>query len=135
MIFFDTNILIYFTINQDAKKQELSKKLIKDAIKQNNFFISPLVMSEYIYILAKFKMLDVSREKIEFFNKISQGEISSNDVNEAYKLCSQNNFCRNINDTIHLKIAEQHCTKLITFDKDFKKLQSLTDLQIEILNA
>jgi len=104
VIFFDTNILIYFTINQDAKKQELSKKLIKDAIKQNNIFITPLVMSEYIYILAKFKILDASRDKIEFFNKISQGEIRSSDVSEAYRLCSQNNFCRNINDTIHLKL-------------------------------
>ncbi|MEA1956681.1 MAG: hypothetical protein U9N02_09360 [Campylobacterota bacterium] len=29
MIFFDTNILVYYTINQDEAKQKISKKLQK----------------------------------------------------------------------------------------------------------
>lgn len=45
----------------------------------------------------------------------------------------QINFFKNINDVIHLKFAEQHCNKLITFDRDFEKLKPYTFLEIDIL--
>jgi len=36
-------------------------------------------------------------------------------------------------DVIHLKFAELHCNKLVTFDSDFEKLKAYTHLEIEIL--
>lgn len=48
MIFFDTNVLVYYTINQDEDKQKLSERLIEEAIGDSIFFISPLVMTEYM---------------------------------------------------------------------------------------
>ena len=64
MIFFDTNVLVYYTINQDEEKQRRSKKLIEDAIVDGEFFISPLIMTEYIFVLSKLKILDENRDKI-----------------------------------------------------------------------
>ena len=63
MIYFDTNVLVYFSIDQDLKKQQIAAKLIKGAIKEEKFFISPLVLIEYIFVLAKLKILNEQKEK------------------------------------------------------------------------
>ncbi|UCH98738.1 MAG: PIN domain-containing protein [Candidatus Aminicenantes bacterium] len=61
--------------------------------------------------------------------------IDKNILKDAYALCKEINFCRNINDGIHLKVAEQYCNKLVTFDKDFKKFLNRTTIEIEILEG
>ncbi len=48
---------------------------------------------------------------------------------------SKKPICKNVNDVIHLKTAEKYCEKIITFDSDFKKLQPLTNIKIEIIRA
>lgn len=39
MIFFDTNLLIYSTVNLDDDKQKTSDRLIEAAIKEKNFMV------------------------------------------------------------------------------------------------
>lgn len=51
----------------------------------------------------------------------------------ACQICLELNFYKNINDAIHLKFAEQHCDKLITFDSDFNNLKKYTTVGIEVL--
>ncbi len=131
--FFDTNVLVYFTINQDQNKWELSQKTIYEALEEETFFISPMVLSEYIFILSKYKVQKRHKDKITFFAQYVQGNIDANRVVDAYSMCQKIDFCKNINDVIHLKIAEEYCKKLVTFDSDFKKLQKFTELEIEIL--
>ena len=133
MIFFDTNVLVYYTINQDEEKQKRSKKLIEDAIVDGEFFISPLIMMEYIFVLSKLKILDENRDKILFFSKFIEGNISTIETMEAYKICQESQCCKNINDVVHLIVAQQYCNKLLTYDNDFKKLQKYTNIEIEIL--
>ncbi len=41
-------------------------------------------------------------------------------------------FC---NDAIHMKYAERYCSKIVTFDNDFKKFEDSTGTMIEILMA
>ena len=133
MIFFDTNVLVYYTVNQDKNKQRLSEKLIEEAIRDDCFFISPLVMTEYIFILSKLKIRDENSDKISFFNKFVKGTISNIEITEAYKICQKIDFCRNINDAIHLVVAQKYCHKLITFDSDFKRFKEFTNINIEVL--
>lgn len=133
MIFFDTNVLVYATINQGDEKLALAEKVIEDAIEHNRFVISPLVMSEYIFILSKLKIVDRHHEDIQLYTKYTQGTIDGDILSTAYNLCREIDFCKNVNDVIHLKIAEKYCTKLVTFDSDFKKLKKYTDVEIEIL--
>ena len=133
MTFFDTNVLIYATVNQGDERLVLSEQVIEDAIVHNRFVVSPLVMSEYIFILSKLKIVDRHHEDIALYTKYIQGAIDGDILLPSYDLCREIDFCKNINDIMHLKIAEQYCTKLLTFDTDFKKLQKYTDIEIEIL--
>lgn len=133
MIFFDTNILVYQAINQNLIKQQKATSLIEKAIDESNFFISPLVLSEFIFVLAKLKIIDEQKEKIELYKNFSCENIDITSIYEAYNLCIKNQICKNINDVIHLKTAEKYCEKIITFDSDFKKLQALTNIEIEII--
>ena len=133
MTFFDTNVLIYFTINQDQDKWELSKKYIYEALDEEKFFISPMVLSEYIFILSKYKIQKQHQDKVTFFAQYIEGSIDASRVKDAYTSCQEIDFCKNINDVIHLKVAEEYCSKLVTFDSDFKKLEKYTELEIEIL--
>jgi predicted nucleic acid-binding protein len=55
-------------------------------------------------------------------------------VLEAYDLCFETNRLRCINDAIHLKFAEKYGSKLITFDRDFKKFRPYANIEIEILD-
>lgn len=133
MTFFDTNILVYFTIDQDSHKLNLARRYIYEALEADIFFISPMVLSEYIFVLSKYKIQNQHQDKIVFFTQYVEGSIGSDIVTQAYKLCQEINFCKNINDVIHLKIAEQYCDKFVTFDSDFKKLKNHTKLDIEII--
>jgi len=131
--FFDTNVLVYFTINQDEYKLATAQKHIYDAIKNDSFVISPMVISEYIFILSKYKIVKQHQDKVDFFSTYIQGSIDKEMTMQAYELCQKIDFCKNINDVLHLKIAEQHCERLATFDSDFKKLERYTSINIEVL--
>ena len=135
MIFFDTNVLVYMIIDQDKKKQFISEKLIIKALENDSMIISPLVISELIFILSKLNLSEnnILKALKPFYNN---SNIYSQDIkmtNEAFELCLKLKTCKNINDAIHLKFAEKYCDKLITFDSDFKKFIPHTNLEIEIL--
>jgi len=132
MIYFDTNVLVYFSIDQDMSKQKKAKEIIKLAIKNEEFFITPLVLSEYIFVLSKLKILNEQEEKIKFFTNFCHYCISIDDVIKSYGICKQNS-CRNINDAIHLTVAEKFCKELVTFDADFKKFEKFSKIKINIL--
>jgi len=131
--FFDTNVLVYFTINQDKQRLEKAQEMIFDAIKKDIFFISPMVLSEYMFVLGKYGVIKEHKNKVLLFSEYVEASIDKEVVLEAYDICEKIDFCKNINDIIHLKIAEHHCNKLATFDDDFRKLQKYTDIEIEIL--
>jgi len=133
MIFFDTNILIYHSVNQDSQKQKLADKLITSALSNDELLISPLVFTEYVFILAKLKQVDCTIKDIELFSKCIQGEITPIHVISAYELSKTISSCKNINDIVHLKFAEKYCNKLFTFDKDFKRFIPYTKLELFIL--
>jgi predicted nucleic acid-binding protein len=133
VIFFDTNVLIYFSVNQDEKKQKIADNLILAGLENNEIIISPLVLIEYLFVLSKLKQIDIQQENINFFKSFSTGHIDTQLVLKAFETCSKIDCCININDLIHLKFAELHCNKLVTFDSDFEKLKADTHLEIEIL--
>jgi len=133
MIYFDTNVLIYSTIDQDQEKALISKELIEKSIKSDDFVISPLVLNEFIFVLSKQKIIDKYKENVEFYSQFCKFGFNKSDVLNAYDKCQKLDKCRNINDFIHLEIANKHCKKLVTFDSDFKSLQKFYDIEIEIL--
>ena len=133
MTFFDTNILVYATIDQGRGTLQLAERCIEDAIRTGRLYISPLVLSEYIFILSKLKIVDAHHEDILFFSKFVYGELDRGITMEAYELCKRSASCKHMNDAVHVKTAEIYCDRLVTFDGDFKKFRQYTELDIEIL--
>jgi predicted nucleic acid-binding protein len=132
VIFFDTNVLVYFAINQDSKKQDIAQTLIQQAVEKQALVISPLVMIELIFVLSKLNQLIEQEKTVSFFQQFVKGQIAGDLVLSAYQLCAQHGYGKNINDVIHLKFAEKHCDKIVTFDTDFKALQPFSTIKIEI---
>jgi predicted nucleic acid-binding protein len=64
-----------------------------------------------------------------FFNE----QLDTDILKDAFDLCKRTNRFKSFNDAVHLKFAEKYCDKLITFDSDFAKFRSHTDLDIVIL--
>ena len=134
MIFFDTNVLIYSLVLQDESKQIISDRLIENSIKNNLLTFSPLVLSELLYVLAKLKIDDrLVVNAISLYKPFIKHSIEPTFVLDAFELCRQLGNGKNINDAIHLKYAEKYCSKIVTFDSDFKKFEDSTHLEIEIL--
>ncbi len=90
------------------------------------------MLSEYIFILSKLKIISYHDDKVTLFAQHTKASINSDILQSAYTLCKKIDFCKNINDAIHLLLAEQHCDRLVTFDKDFKRVQKETKITIEI---
>ncbi len=133
MTYFDTNILVYNSIEQDLNKSILSEELIKRSIHENSFAISSLVLSEYIFTLSKLKIIDECKDYIILYSKFCKFNFDKSDTLNAYKKCQKLKKCRNINDFIHLEIANRSCEKIVTFDSDFKNLQKFYDVKVKIL--
>ena len=134
MWYFDTNILVYSITAVDEAKMHYSQELINDSLRNNKFLISTITLQELIFALAKLRVeKQVLKDSFHSFLKYSKYEISSTIIKDAFELCDKIDFCKNINDAIHLKYAEKYCEKLLTFDGDFKKFKPHSELDIEII--
>jgi predicted nucleic acid-binding protein len=136
MIFYDTNMLIYYTVyNLDTTKHHKSNELIKKSMFDNEFYITPLVLSEYIYSLAKLKVpTELKIYGINTFKEYVNHQIDNEIVLKSFDLSQNLGMDININDCIHILLAERHCEKLITYDKDFKHFIGKVNIEIDILS-
>jgi len=73
VIFFDTNVLVYFVVNQDARKQSVAQTLIQQAIENQVLVISPLVIIEFIFVLSKLNQLAEQQQAVLFFQQFIKG--------------------------------------------------------------
>ena len=134
MVYVDTNVLIYAGVEQDLSKKMIAIKLLENHAQNNNLQLSLLTLQEYSFTCTKLKIdIATTQQDIYYYLNHVKHLITKEMFLSAVELCSKINFYKNIYDVIHLKFAEQHCDKLITFDNDFKKLKPYTVLEIEIL--
>lgn len=135
MLYLDTNILVYSLINQDYDKMMTSQAIINQCITDSSLLISPLSLQELVFTLAKLKIDQITlNDSIATFKTFSRNEIDTELFSRAFELASASSTLLNINDAIHLAFAERYATKLLTFDRDFKKLTAHTSMPIEILS-
>lgn len=134
MVYLDTNVFIYASVEQCLEKKKTALKIIKGLVEKRQLKISTLVVQEMIFTLAKLGVnQDIIRSDIDFYLKFLDWKVSINAFLEAVDLSFKVHGLKNINDLIHLKIAENFCEKLITFDQDFEKFRDYTKISIEIL--
>lgn len=132
--YFDTDVLVHYVVIQDETKHHKATELIDEAIKNDKFAISILVLQEFCFVLAK---LQVEKEKIlrnlTFFRQFTPLICTPQHFQRSCEIADKLSF-KQINDCIHTSIAEEHCEALITYNKDdFKKIQRHTGLKINIL--
>lgn len=89
VIFFDTNVLVYFAINQDRRKQSVAQAIIQQAIENKTLVLSPLVMIEFIFVLSKLNQLVEQEITVSFFQQFVKGQIEGDLVLSAYQLSVQ----------------------------------------------
>jgi len=134
MVYLDTNILIYASINQDTAKHKDSINLIESLVNPGELILSPLVIQEFIFTLAKLKIdKSIIQEDVNFYMDFMTSNYTKTMLQEAFAICLEDDKCTSINDILHLKIATQEASKLITYDKYFKNLQKYTPIEIVVL--
>lgn len=62
-VFFDSNILVYYSDESDARKQKIAMALIKDAIDSGNGVISTQCLQEFYNVVTKKLLCDKERAK------------------------------------------------------------------------
>ena len=134
MIYFDTDVLVHFVINQDEMKHSVAKKMVIEAVQNSQLTLSMLSLQEWLFVMAK---LSVSTEIIErnytVFKRFATLSIDMETFERGHDLASQIGF-RHINDCLHTAIAEKHCSQLLTYNQnDFKKIEKLSSLKVTIL--
>ena len=78
-VFFDSNILVYYTDESDARKQKIATALIKDAINSGNGVISTQCLQEFYNVVTKKLLCDKEKAKkmVKMFSEnISVAKIS-----------------------------------------------------------
>lgn len=134
MWYFDTNILVYSLTALDEAKMIKSQALVNQCVKSKTILISPLNLQELIFALAKLKVTQqVLTDSVNTLLKYTKYHIDSSMIKSAFELAETLDFCKNINDAIHLKFAETYCQKLLTFDNHFERFKSYSKMDIEIL--
>lgn len=133
MIYFDTDVLINYLVEQESAKNQKAIQLYQEASKKGLFFCSLLCLQEAAFVLSRLK---VSAKDIE---AMIAGLLTSETVNydaityrRGIELAKKVGF-QNINDCIHTAIAETYCQELYTFNQsDFKKIQKYTKIKITV---
>ncbi len=134
MIYIDTDVLVHAYVDQDTGKYQQANEVIKRAGSEGAAVVSTLSVQELVFVLAK---LNTAVEDIDrVYNAVMQFEPLAYDglvLRRAYEIARFVGF-RNISDCIHTAVAEQHCTELITYNKnDFRRVGEVTTIQVTIL--
>jgi predicted nucleic acid-binding protein len=133
MIYFDTDVWIHSLVEQNEEKHFQSNKLIEESQKRK-YVISNLNLQEILYVLGKLKMGTHEIEKISRkLLLLNMVDYNKKEVKRGVSLAKYIGF-KNINDCIHVAIAESYCSELVTYNKkDFVKLQKTAKIKVTIL--
>jgi predicted nucleic acid-binding protein len=134
MTYLDTSVLIYSSVIQDKLKYEQSKEYIENLISEESLVLSPLVIQEFMYSLAKLKIANsIIEENFNFFLSFSSGQVDTGILSRARNICIAVDDFKNFNDAVHVALAEKHADKLCSYDKDYMRFKNICSIEIELL--
>ena len=135
MVYLDTNVLVYASVEQDIDKKNKSLALLEELVNKKQLLLSTLTLQEFVFTMTKLKIDNaIIRADSEYYFGFVNVEQDYKILQDAIDICCSENQCKNINDVMHLLLAEKaKCSRLVTFDGDFKKLGGLNDVRVEIL--
>lgn len=139
MIYFDTNVVVYALeiVRDDERLIAKAKSCFDAALDAREVALSFLTISEMSFVLAKLKVEQLMLEKtLGFLSGFSQDIlIDSSVIRDFLRITKTTLQYRHSFDILHIEIARRlNCHKIVTCDREFKKLQSeYHDINIEIL--
>jgi len=134
MVYFDTNIAIYTLCKNidDVEQKKESIQLFETAIKNQNLILSEIVLYEFAFISKKLKenekLIDDNLKFLSKYVKITNHNIYT----RVLKILEQTSLYNSSFDIYHLAFCENYNAKLITYDKGFKKLKGISEIEIII---
>ena len=135
MIYFDTNVYIYAFLKDvdDERQQDRAIEVLEKYLEKKEIITSEVILYEYAFVAKK---MGEKKEDIEanlnFIKKFIKP--SSNIYERTLEIINSKNAYRSSFDVFHLAFCEYYdCEKFITFDKGFKKLRDVTDVEIVVL--
>ena len=136
MIYFDTDVLINYCVEQGEAKHQEAISLVEQAITDGLFFISTLSLNELAFSLTKVEK-KVSRDEIMdrlntlyLFNPIP---VTLKHRQRAAQIAYKVSFSH-MSDCVHTAVAEEFCTELYTYNRsNFQLIEHHTKLKINIL--
>jgi len=135
MQYFDSDVIFNYVVIQDPVKYEQANKLILEAIAQDQFVISTLVIQEVGYGLARFELKsNVIKYELDYLLSLNTMSIQKHHLSRALQLSEAIGF-KHINDCLHAAVAESlNCNAFYTYNKsDFRRIQKMSPLDITIL--
>ena len=135
MHYFDSDVIFNYVVIQDAVKHEQANKLILEAIAQDQFIISTLVIQEVGYGLARFELKsELIKYELDYLLSLNITNIHKQHLSRALQLSEAIGF-KHINDCIHAAVAESlNCDVFYTYNRsDFRRIQKISSLDIIIL--
>ena len=134
MLYLDTNVLVYSLVNQDSDKMQVSQALINQSIADSSLILSPLSLQELAFTLAKLNVPQATIvDGFSVFKAYIKYEIDAVLCDSAFQLALSTNMLLNFNDAIHVKFAELYASKLVTYDRGFRKFCSHVSIPVEVL--
>jgi len=134
MEYFDTNVYIYAFCNNidDENQKEISKSLIRESIKNHTIIVSEIILYEFVFASKKLKENDnFIEQNLDFLTQFVK-PTNSNISKRAVEILKASKQYQSSFDIFHLAFCEENNCKLITFDKGFKKLQTISKIEIDI---
>jgi predicted nucleic acid-binding protein len=134
MVYFDTNVLIYaFSKNTDDERQkDISVKLVGDAIEDESLIVSELILCEFAFISHKLKE---NKDEIDDNLAFLSEYLKPTDITihqRILEILKETSLYVSSFDVYHLAFSEYYNSKLVTFDKGFKKLKKLSKVEIVV---
>ncbi|MCF0042438.1 type II toxin-antitoxin system VapC family toxin [Dyadobacter fanqingshengii] len=135
MQYFDSDVIFNYIVIQDPVKHEQANQLILEAIAQDQFVISTLVIQEVGYGLARFELKsDLIKYELDYLLSLNITSVHKAHLSRALQLSETIGF-KHINDCLHAAVAESlNCDVFYTYNKsDFRRIQKVSPLDIIIL--
>ncbi|MEO8581596.1 MAG: PIN domain-containing protein [Patescibacteria group bacterium] len=128
----DTNILLRLFLRDHPVQAQKAEKIIENLLIQNQIlFIDPLVISEFLFVSTGGKYNISKKEAVHFLFIFFQNKQVVT-VNKSVLLNSLDTFQNKNIDFVDCYLAlkaKTHSTKVISFDKDFDKIDKNIRLQ------
>ena len=128
-IVLDTNIILRFITADDKEKQEKTARLF-ERIKEGKIkaFIHDVIFAEIVFVLVSRKLYNLSKSKIQalllpIVNLTNIKFNSKKKIKRALELFVRHDV--DFEDALIAADAESKGIKIISFDRDFKKIPSI----------